>query len=102
MMLIQLNAILIPLTNMWKGSLGLSGHICMFHKDIMSVVNELPQKNVEMLNMLRDIESKDNPERYLDKSSKFGEQKSSKHSDGSRNTISAIGTLLLLKIIFLG
>ena len=61
MMLIQLNAILIPLTNMWKGSLGLSGHSCMFHKDIMSVVNELPRKNVEMLNMLRDIESKDNP-----------------------------------------
>jgi hypothetical protein len=64
-MLIQKNAILVPLCNMWQGVLGLNGHTCMFRKDIMSVVNELPRRVIEVLFMTRNIESKTHPGEFF-------------------------------------
>jgi len=64
-MLIQKNAILVPLCNMWQGVLGLNGHTCMFRKDIMSVCDELPRKAIEVLFMMRDVESKAHPGEFF-------------------------------------
>lgn len=64
-MLIQKNAILVPLCNMWQGVLGLNGHTCMFRKDIMSVCDELPRKDIEVLFMMRDVESKAHPGEFF-------------------------------------
>ena len=64
-MLIQKNAILVPLCNMWQGMLGLNGHACMFRKDIMSICNDLPRKQVELLFMIRNIESKAHPGEFF-------------------------------------
>ena len=56
-LLIQKNAVLMPVVHMYKGRIGIRGHTVMFEKDMQDLCQELPRKKVDVVWILKEYEN---------------------------------------------
>lgn len=74
-LLIQKNAVLIPVVHISNGRIGLKGHTVTFRKDVMHVCTTLPRMSVDMVHVLREITESDDENSFRRKSFKIRRSK---------------------------